>query len=199
MAEEKNDLSTQMLDRRVVSLFGEINDKMVDELLRNLLLLQLASSDPVYLVIDSGGGELYSALRLYDALEHMFTMEVSAVVLGECKSAATFVLLACKNRLATPHSRFMIHSGLVSGIKIKTDDLTAVKIQHLLAEINEETTALTELYRKKLAKEPEEIKALIARGDQDFNNGFFAQEALQIGLITAVVTGKLPFFPNKTE
>jgi ATP-dependent Clp protease protease subunit len=194
---EMKEIETHLLNRRVIAL-SEIDEREAQRVLLNLIRLQLESSDPAYLVIDSPGGMLYPAMGLHDAIEHAFTMEVHAIVHGECKSAATFVLLACKQRLAMPHSQFLIHSGMMSNITLKTDALTAEKLNQLLAEIERDTRMVTALYEKKLGKSPDEIKRLIARGDQQFNGSFTAQEALEIGLVTEIISGKLPFFPLPT-
>jgi len=191
---EPNEIEGYLLRRRIVAL-GQIDEKESSRVLFNLIRLQLDSSEPSYLIIDSTGGSLYHAMVLYDAIEHAFTMDVHGIVHGDCMSAATFVLLACKQRLAMPHARFLIHSGSLSNITIKTDDLTSQKLEWLKSEIEEGTQMVTALYRKKLGKSPDEIKQYIARGDQQFHATFHAQEALEMGLITGIVEGKLPFFP----
>ena len=195
---EANEIETHLLRRRIVAL-GRIDDKEASRVLLNLIRLQLESSDPSYLLIDSTGGSLYPAMGLFDAIEHALSMEVRAIVHGDCMSAATFVLLACRERLAMPHARFLIHSGMLSNITLKTDDLTAEKLRELQAEIEEDTRMVTALYVKKLGKSEEEIKRLIARGDQQFHASFSAQEALDLGLVTGIVQGKLPFFPVPTN
>jgi len=187
-------MEDRLLQRRIVAL-GHIDEKETGRVELNLLRLQLTSSDPAYLVIASTGGSLDVAMNLCDAIQYAFEMPVHALVNGHCASAATFVLLACKNRLAMPHSRFLIHSGMVSGISLRTDEVTQQKVEQLLQETKKTTEMVIDYYADKLKKSREEIKNLIARGDAQFDNYLSAAEALEVGLITSIVSEKLGLFP----
>jgi|SRR3989338_5600 len=194
MVVDMRDMEDRLLQRRIVAL-GHIDEKEASRVGLNLLRLQLASSDPAYLVISSTGGSLDAAMSLCDTIQYAFEMPVHALVDGHCASAATFILLACKERLAMPHCRFLIHSGMVSGISLRTDDVTERKVERLLQETKKTTEMVIDFYADKLKKSRSEIKELIARGDEQFDNYLSAAEALEIGLITSIVNSKLGLFP----
>ena len=59
---EANEIEGHLLRRRIIIL-GHVDEKETYRVLQNLLRLQIESSDPAYLIIDSTGGSLYSAIR----------------------------------------------------------------------------------------------------------------------------------------
>lgn len=192
--EYSESLDAMFYKRRTV-LLGQIDRPTVDRLGRQLLALQDESLAPITMLIQSSGGATFSAMQLCDLMEYFITAPLRGVVIGNCHSAATFVLLNCGERLATPNSQFVIHSNQVGDIKVLTDQTTERNLQDLLRETTTIAETTTRFYMKKLNMSRTEVAALVARGDQAFNNALSVEEALKIGLITGVVEKKLDFFP----
>ncbi len=69
------------------------------------------SMPELVLFINSPGGGVYDAIALYDfIIELRKTTSVVGIVRGQAASAASMIVLqATKPRLATPHSRFLLH------------------------------------------------------------------------------------------
>lgn len=185
---------SRMLEKRVVTLFGDIDADKTSRVADELMQLQLDSSEPAHLLISSEGGDGDAGMGLHDFIAHVCAMEVRAVVTGKCQSAATFILLACPKRFALPHARFLIHSGTASGIELRMDNFTSEKLEQLKTELEEETRMVAAFYKEKLGASEEDVAQYLTRGDQPFNGSFSAEEALNMKLITEIVTGKLPFF-----
>jgi len=86
---------------------------------------------PIYLFIDSPGGDVTSGMVLYDIIRMSRAPIITVGV--SCASMATVILVAGKERLAFPHSRMMMHlpsggySGDVDQIKIRSDLLQDIK------------------------------------------------------------------------
>lgn len=59
------------------------------------------------LIINSQGGDVYSALAIYDALRYSGKMNTAGT--GVVGSAATLVLLGGQKRFASENTRFLIH------------------------------------------------------------------------------------------
>lgn len=194
--EENNALFENLMARRTVVLEGEINSKSISQVAQRMFALQARSGDLINLLIDSGGGSIRSALQLCDAMEHILTAPVRGIAFGACHSAATFVMLHCSERVCTPYSKFVIHSGTMSKISLPMNETTEKNLEHLLAESKSTTEMVVRLYMSRLNKSREQVEALIGRGDQNFNGAMTAQEAVEIGLVEKIIEGKLDIFPS---
>ncbi len=181
---------------RTVDLVGSIDSKKIDELSDRLLILQMQSNDPIKLVINSPGGAKHAAMVLHDIIYYTLRAPVHAIVIGQCSSAATFVLLACPVRLAMPSAEFVVHSGTFAGISITANDLHLSKAPRILDEMRKEAKSALDFYVEKLKMPEAEVQQLISRGDEQFNNSMNAVEALNIGLITGIVKENVGIFPD---
>lgn len=207
-ADEKKHESTidSLMTRRTIVLSGKITKESAQDVARRMLELQTRSSEPIKLIIDCGGGNTHAALQLCDVMENLITAPVHGIALGACGSAATFVMLYCKKRSSTPHSRFLIHSGTMSEISLPVNQTTSVHVELLLKDVKKFETMVTRIYMNRLTpqvwangKPGEEerrefVQRLIQRGDQRFDEWFIAEEAVEIGLIEEIKEGKLDVF-----
>jgi ATP-dependent Clp protease protease subunit len=195
-----------LIDRRTVVMSGEMTDESTSRLGQRLLSLQMKSSDPINLIIDSGGGSTFAALQLCDLITTMMTAPVRGIALGSCGSAATFIMLHCHERISTPYSRFLVHSGTKSRISIPVNQTSSEHLEQLLKDVRTTEETVLQLYVKRLTprewKEKNHsneerrayVRKLIARGDQNFNAWITAEEAVEVGLIQSIVTEKLDIF-----
>jgi ATP-dependent protease ClpP protease subunit len=183
------------MERRVI-IVGEINDTSVLDIVSGMLTLQAQSTDRINLLIDSPGGQDGPARKLCDFMASLITAPIRGIAMGSCHSAATFVMLHCDERVSTPNSRFVIHSGKRSGISLQLNHTTQKELEDLLAESKADTEWMIRMYMKKLGKSRKVVEALIRRGDQRFNDSISATEALEIGMIQKIVEGKLDIFPK---
>jgi len=203
----KNPILDGMMDRRTVILSGEINHSSTGEVGQRLISLQMQSNNPINLIIDSGGGSVDAALHLCDLMTTIMTAPVRGIALGECGSAATFVMLYCKERIGTLYSRFLIHSGTRSKITIPINQTTSENLEQLLRDVKATEEMVTKLYMSRLTparwteQTPQDdrrafVHQLIGRGDQRFDDWMSAEEAVEVGLIERVMSDKLDIFPN---
>jgi ATP-dependent protease ClpP protease subunit len=88
-----------------IPVIGEVDDWEAD-VVRALLDLPPGSECVFY--IDSAGGSVYGALAVLTLMRHR-RLQSTAVVLGECSSAALLLFAACKKRLVTPYSTLLFH------------------------------------------------------------------------------------------
>jgi len=132
---EKNPIFKTFMSRRTVVLSGEITEQLVDDVRKQLIALQALSPDRINLIIDSVGGDAYQALLLCDLISTIMTAPVRGIALGSCGSAATFVMLHCNERISTPSSRFLIHSGTRSKISVPIGQTTSENLEQLLKEV----------------------------------------------------------------
>jgi ATP-dependent Clp protease, protease subunit len=88
----------------------EISPVTALNVIKNLAILDAQSSQPINIVINSEGGDVYPALAIYDAIRRC-NSEVHILATGYCMSAATIILQAGTVRKATPHCVLMVHDG----------------------------------------------------------------------------------------
>jgi ATP-dependent protease ClpP protease subunit len=205
--ETQNPITAGMMERRTVAISGEVNYETVNDVGSRMLRLQLQSNAPINFLIDSGGGGMDSALLLCDIMTNLMTAPVRGIALGRCGSAATFIMLHCHERLGTPYSRFLIHSGVRRNIALPINQTSSENLENLLQEAKAAEAMVTRLYMNKLTpkcwnerttddERAAYVQKLVARGDQRFNDWMSAEEAIEVGLIQQLVTGKLDIFPN---
>ena len=182
------------MKRRTFVLEGKVTYESMGDLWQRMLSLQLESSEPITLLIDSGGGSVHDALRLCDLMTAVLKAPVHGLVVGMCGSAATFVLLHCTTRTGSIHSRYVIHSGTKSNLSIPVNGSAVLHVEHLLAETKRVESVIIAMYVQKLGKSHEEVEKLISRGDQTFDAVMTVHEAIDAGLIEAVIDRKLDIF-----
>ncbi len=203
---DTNPLFDNFMSKRTVILSGEIDDKSISVTGQRLLTLQTLSSESINLIIDSGGGNLDGALRLCDMITTLMRAPIRGIALGICGSAATFIMLHCTERVSTPYSRFLIHSGTRSRISIPINQTTSENLEHLLKDVKATEEMVLRLYMSRLTprawmetKPSDEerrlfVRKLIDRGDQRFNELMSAEEAVEVGLVTKIIEDKLDIF-----
>ncbi len=194
-----------LLERRTVLLTGDIDEGVIHEVRRRLLVLQMRSNDPITFLIDSIGGCPAASLHLCDLMTTLMSAPIRGIAIGDCKSAATFIMLHCAQRIGTPHSRYLIHSGSKK-VTISINHSTTEQVEQLLRDSKRTEETVQRLYMNKLtpkawedtAPTPEERRAfveqLLRRGDQRFDYTMSATEALEVGLIQEIVEHKLDIF-----
>jgi ATP-dependent protease ClpP protease subunit len=88
-----------------ISVVGEVDDWEKDVV---EALLEVEPGGECVFYIDSAGGSVYGALAVLTLLRHR-RLRATAVVLGECSSAAVLLFAACQRRLVTRHSTLLFH------------------------------------------------------------------------------------------
>jgi ATP-dependent Clp protease protease subunit len=97
----------RLFDRRVVFLWGYLDDALAGQLAIELMTLDAAGDDPVQLQIDCPGGTLDAALCLIDVID-LLGVELTATCVGQAAGPAIGPLAVAPHRRATPHARFRL-------------------------------------------------------------------------------------------
>jgi ATP-dependent Clp protease protease subunit len=88
-----------------IAVVGEVDDWEEDVV---KALLEVPARGECAFYIDSAGGSVYGALAVMTLLRYR-RLDATAVVLGECSSAALMVFAACRRRFVTPYSTLLFH------------------------------------------------------------------------------------------
>ena len=171
-------LLSKMLKTRTILLSGEIKKELAERTIRQLLLLEDMSDEPIRIFIDSPGGDADAGYAIFDMIRFVKPL-VWTVGMGLVASAAAIIQLASpkEQRVGLPNSHYLIHQplsgirGVATDIEIHARELDKLrdKINHLIAE---ETNAPFEQVEK----------------DTDRDYWMNADEAVKYGLISRVIT-----------
>lgn len=128
--------------------------------------------------IDSTGGSLDAAFRIYDLLRSDPECKVSANVSGNCYSAATVILLTApaERRTASANSSFLIHSPLMPVMQ----DINKRSADQLKSDIDAAYNQLQSIYIDRTSVSNKEILDYY----MDAERLFYADEALKLGFIS---------------
>jgi ATP-dependent protease ClpP protease subunit len=88
-----------------IAVIGEVDD-WEEDVVRALLDVPMGGTCVFY--IDSTGGSVYGALAVLTLLRYR-KLKATAIVLGECSSAALLLFAACQKRLVTAQSTLLFH------------------------------------------------------------------------------------------
>jgi ATP-dependent Clp protease, protease subunit len=175
------DIYSRLLQQRIVFLGTPVNDDVANVVMAQLLHLE--SEDPdkdIAIYINSPGGSITALFAIYDTMEFI-KCDVQTICMGQAASAAAVLLASGTKgkRLALPNSRVLLHqpSGGAEG--------QSVDIEIQAREILRMRDMLDDILAQKTGQSVERI-----RKDTDRDFILSAQEALEYGIIDAIITSR---------
>jgi ATP-dependent Clp protease protease subunit len=169
-------LAEKFLKTRTILLTGEIDKDQGERVIRQLLLLESLSEDPISLFVDSPGGDVDAGFAIFDMISFV-RAPVRILGMGLVASAAALILLAVPKdrRFGLPNSHYLIHQPL-SGIRGVATDI--------------------EIHARELEKARDRMNRIIAEEtgqslervvkDTDRDYWMNSEEALAYGLISKI-------------
>lgn len=137
----------------------------------------LGNKKTINVIIQSGGGDVFAANAIYNALV-MNNAKINGKVIGICASAATIILMACDSRSIAKNAILMVHnpSATLRG-SYQAEELIK------LAEVTEQVKkSIVTAYMEKLDKTEDEINQLM-----DIESWYVGQEAVDAGFCDSVI------------
>jgi ATP-dependent Clp protease protease subunit len=179
---EKDDASDaialKFMKTRQILLSGEVNKELAEKIIRQLLILESDSNEPIYVFIDSPGGDADAGFAIFDIIRFI-TAPVYTIGMGLVASAGALILLAApkKRRIALPNSHYLIHQPL-SGIKgVATEiEIHAQELEKLREKLN------------KLIADETGKDLTIVKKDTDRDYWMNAEEAKSYGLVHSIAS-----------
>ena len=177
----QNPLSEKFLKTRQIILTGEVNKELAESIAAQLLILDSDDSkSPIYMYIDSPGGDVDAGFAIFDMIRFV-QAPVYLIGMGLIASAASLILLSVpkERRLGLPNSRYLIHQpsgrfeGVATDIEIYAKDMekTRAKINKIISE---------------------ETGVDLDKVNQDTERDYWldAQEAVDYGLVGKIITNR---------
>jgi ATP-dependent Clp protease protease subunit len=172
------DIYSRLLKDRILFLGCEVDDDIANSLIAQMLFLDVDSSDPIHLYINSPGGSVTAGLAIYDMMKTV-KCEVRTYCLGQASSMGSLLLAAGTQgqRYVMPNARIMIHQPSIYGVGGQITDL-----QIIAKEMEKTKQQLTNIYVTHTGQEYEKLLALMER-----DKYLSAQEAIDLGLVDKLV------------
>ena len=176
----RDGLYEKLLKTRAILLSGEINKDSADKFIKDLLILEAESNDPVKVFINSPGGDVDAGFAIYDMVRFV-SCPVIMIGMGLVASAASLILLAvpAERRVGLPNSSYLIHQPLSEMKGNATDiEIHAMQLEKVKTKINSIIAEATGTALETVA------------ADTDRDHWLDADQALGYGLISRIVRSK---------
>ena len=167
----------RLLKTRSLFLSGEVNKDSADRLIKDLIVLESESNDPVRIFINSPGGDVDAGFAIYDMIRFV-SCPVTMVGMGLVASAAALILLAvpAERRVGLPNSSYLIHQPLSQMRGNATEiEIHAQQLEKMKAKLNKIIADAT-------GADLENVTV-----DTDRDHWLDADQALEYGLISRIV------------
>ena len=168
----------KLLETRTITIFGEINMKLAQEITQKLLVLAADSDEPIKIFVNSPGGHVESGDTIFDMIRFI-KPPVKMIGTGWVASAGALIYAAAAkgNRYSLPNTRFLLHQpmggamGQASDIAIEAEEILKMRAR------------LNEIFAEATGQELEKVTK-----DTDRNFWMSASEAVEYGLVDQIVS-----------
>lgn len=167
----------RMLETRTITIFGEINMKLAEEVATKLLILDADSHDPIKIFINSPGGHVESGDTIFDMIRFVQS-PVKMIGTGWVASAGALIYAAAEkeNRYSLPNTRFLLHQPM-GGVRGQASDI-AIEAEEILKM----RRRLNQIFADATGQPMEKVEK-----DTDRNYWMSADEALAYGLVGQII------------
>jgi ATP-dependent Clp protease protease subunit len=178
--ENENSISEKFLKTRTILLSGEVNKKLAEKVVTQLLLLEAENDSPIKIFIDSPGGDVDAGYAIFDVIRFI-KPDVYIVGMGLVASAGALIHLAADKdkRFGLPNSHYLIHQPL-SGIRG-----VATEIEIHAKEIEKTRQKINKLISDETGKTIKQVEK-----DTDRDYWMNAEEAKEYGLISRIIRNR---------
>ena len=179
---DKTAIYERLLRERVIVLNGEITDKKANSIIAQMLYLEsIDNTKPIYIYINSPGGNVTAGLGIFDTMNQV-KPDIVTINIGLAASMGGFLLAAGTpgQRFALKNSRVMIHQpvGEAQGEDPDLLEIQAKEILYLKKQLNSYLAQMTGQSIEKIKKDTQ----------QDF--WLSAQEAKEYGIVDKVINSR---------
>lgn len=172
-------IEKELFEARIVMISSAVDPKLAHAVNSKLLALERHNDkDPIYLFINSPGGEVHSGFSIFDCARFVKPTIVT-VVTGLAASMGSIITLCAKpqHRFAFPNSKILVHQPSISGMGGSVSDIE-IHAKDLIDTKNR----IIELYQKECGRSADEVRKALDR-----DNWMSAEQAVKWGHISKIV------------
>lgn len=176
-------IESELFEARIVMISSPVDARLAHAVNAKLLALERAKAEaPVYLFINSPGGEIYSGFSIFDTARFI-KPRIVTVVTGLAASMGSVIALCAKpeDRFAFPNSKFLVHQPLISGGLAGSASDIAIHAKDLIETKNR----IIDLYARETNRTPEDMRKALDR-----DTWLLPQQAKEFGLIHKVINSR---------
>lgn len=124
----------RLFESRTLIISGEINQRLVSNVMGQLLAMAAAGDDPITIFINSQGGHVESGDTIHDVIRFI-KPRVRMVGTGWVASAGALIYVAVprEDRYALPNTRFLLHQpaggaqGMAADVEIEAREILRMR------------------------------------------------------------------------
>jgi ATP-dependent Clp protease protease subunit len=170
----------ELFEARVILISAPVDPKLAHVVNSKLLALERHNDkDPIYVYINSPGGEVHSGFSIFDMMRFV-KPPVVTVVTGLAASMGSIISLAARpeHRFSFPNAKFLIHQPSIGGIGGSVSDIE-IHAKDLIDTKNR----IIDLYCTECGRNIDEVKKALDR-----DSWMSPELAVKWGLIAKVIT-----------
>ncbi len=176
-APREEGLVSKMLETRTVLTSGQVDERLAERVISQLLILNAVNHDPIRMIITSQGGHVDSGYAIYDMMRFIES-PVYTIGAGWVASISVPIMLAADKdrRYTLPNTRFLLHQphggagGQATDIRIAAEEILKLRER------------LNRLIADETGQSLEKIES-----DSDRNFWMTANDALEYGLVSKII------------
>jgi ATP-dependent Clp protease protease subunit len=170
-------LIARMVKTRTILVAGEIDDKLAEKVMSQLLILDADNHEPIRMIITTQGGHVDSGFAIHDMMGYVAS-RVITLGAGWVASIGVPILLGADkgDRYTLPNTRFLLHQpsggagGQATDIRIAAEEILRLRERINLLVSNETGQSVDKV-----------------AADSDRNFWMSAKEAKAYGLIDQII------------
>lgn len=153
-------VESELFEARVILISSGVDPKLAHAVNAKLLALERHNDkDPIYIYINSPGGEVHSGFSIFDMIRFV-KPPVVTIVTGLAASMGSIISLAAKpeHRFAFPNAKFLVHQPSIGGIGGSVSD-----IEIHARDLIETKERIVDLYVRECGRNVDEVKKALDR------------------------------------
>lgn len=169
------------LPTRTLYLGGEVEEGMAERFLKGMMLLESKSKEPITVIINSGGGDEYHGLAIYDAIAAS-PCHVTVKMYGHAMSMGSWIPQAADERLMSASATIMIHYGSWGGYEMES-----IHVRSMHKENERLTKAMEQEYLRRIREKHPDFPLSRLRKWLTEERYITAEEAVELGLADRII------------
>ena len=150
----------KLIDKRIIYLNNDIDDSTLDLVGMPIILRNIEEQDipenelePLTIFLNSYGGSADACLHLIEVIEKS-RIPINCRVLSIAASAGLYIAIACKHRIASENSIFLLHKGSIqiSGNMGEAEEIMGFYKEEVQAKFDELVINKTKITKNELKK-----------------------------------------------